>query len=80
MIVYLAHAKANYASEGDGYVMALRGAEHPKTLYSFHYITGQTLPIHENLRSSRPSHPRSPLRGGNQTEIERTLSPSSEQS
>lgn len=49
MIVYLAHAKANYASEGDGYVMALRGAEHPKTLYSFHYINGTSLPIHENL-------------------------------
>lgn len=50
MIVYLAHAKANYASEGDGYVMALRGAEHPKTLYSFYYTDGKRLPIgHENL-------------------------------
>lgn len=45
MIVYLAHAKANYTSEGDGYVMALRSAEHPKTLHSFHYTDGKRLPI-----------------------------------
>jgi len=49
MKVYLAHAKANYASEGDGYVMGMRAANHLLTLYSFHYITGQSLPIHENL-------------------------------
>lgn len=45
MIIYLAHAKANYASELDGYVMGLRTAEHPQVLHSFVYTDGARLPI-----------------------------------
>lgn len=52
MRIYLGHAKANYLSERDGYVNAMRVADYPETLYSFHYLEGaQALPIHENLRS-----------------------------
>lgn len=52
MRIYLAHAKANYASRGDGYVMAMREVEHALTLYSFHYLEDQgALPIHEDISS-----------------------------
>lgn len=50
MKVYLAHAKTNYASELDGYVMGLREADHALTLWSFVFATTGSLPIHyENL-------------------------------
>lgn len=54
MKVYLAHAKANYASPRDGYVNAMRAADYPLTLYSFHFLQGlQTLPIgNEDLHGS----------------------------
>ncbi len=52
MIIYLAHAKANYTSERDGYVMALRAADFNLSLYSFHFTNGLSLPItNENLSS-----------------------------
>lgn len=55
MKIYLVHNGPNYESRGDGYVMALRAAEHRLTLYSFHFTNGETLPIdHENL--SRLQH------------------------
>lgn len=54
MLIYLAHAKANYSSEGDGYVMGLRTAEHARTLWSFHFSRGPTLPLnHEDLSRVR---------------------------
>ena len=46
MIIYLAHANTNYASTKDGHVMGLREAEHPQTLWSFHFANGSpSLPI-----------------------------------
>jgi hypothetical protein len=52
VIVFLAHAKANYTSTKDGYVMGLRTMGHVHTLQSFHFLEGcEALSIHENLRS-----------------------------
>lgn len=44
MIVYLGHAKANYSSELDGYVLAARACDHRQMLHSFVYTDGVTLP------------------------------------
>jgi len=51
MIIYLAHAKANYGSELDGYVMGLRSAEHDQVLHSFVYTDGARLPIGKEEQS-----------------------------
>lgn len=46
MLIYLAHANANFASELDGYVMGMRVAEHEKVLQAFEFLQGRIeLPI-----------------------------------
>jgi len=62
MLIYLAHSNANYSSLEDKYVVALRDAGHPETLYSFVGLSGrQSLPItpkkgpdDDHLPSERP--------------------------
>lgn len=60
MIIYLAHAKTNYASTKDGYVMALREAEHAQTLWSFHFANGSPIlpikPTNEDLSQHDQRH------------------------
>ena len=44
MIVYLGHAKANYSSEIDGYILAAKEIDHTQMLCSFVYTDGKTIP------------------------------------
>jgi hypothetical protein len=57
--IYLTPGKTDYSSESNGYVMALRRADHADTLYSFAYVSGVSLPIGEKVKiflGSGPNH------------------------
>lgn len=53
MIIYLANAKQNYASEVPGFVLAQRAVGYAESLCSFHFLAEQgrrDFPIHPKVK------------------------------